>query len=201
MSWVPTATRATPGSEDFGDHLLPRLVERGRTYAHPLDGYWRDLGQPHNYLRAHQDVLTDDVDVLAVPRLADPVPAAAAGAGPGARGRRGRSTACCRRAAASPASSRRSVLGPGVVVEPGAEVLDSVVFADPWVRGGARVHWSVVDTRCEVEEGRPARAIRTPRARGPRRGDPGRPRRAGWRRRTAGEQAGAGVDRLSRRDA
>ena len=43
------------GLEDFGDHLLPRLVERHRVVAHPLPGYWRDLGQPHKYLAAHRD--------------------------------------------------------------------------------------------------------------------------------------------------
>ena len=32
------------GLGDFGDLLLPRLVERGKVYAHALEGYWRDLG-------------------------------------------------------------------------------------------------------------------------------------------------------------
>jgi glucose-1-phosphate adenylyltransferase len=45
---------------------------------------------------------------------------------------------------------RRSVLGPGVVVEAGAEVHDSVVFADSVVLAGSRVHWAVVDTRCSI---------------------------------------------------
>ena len=43
------------------------------------------------------------------------------------------------------------MLGPGVVVEAGAEVHDSVVFTDSVVRAGATVHWSVVDTGCVVE--------------------------------------------------
>ena len=43
------------------------------------------------------------------------------------------------------------MLGPGVVVESGAEVHDSVVFADTVVRAGARVHWSVLDTGCVIE--------------------------------------------------
>jgi glucose-1-phosphate adenylyltransferase len=38
-----------------------------------------------------------------------------------------------------------------VVVEPGAEVHDSVVFADTVLRSGARVYWSVVDGDCVVE--------------------------------------------------
>src|SRR3954451_6538877 len=55
------------GLGDFGDHLLPRLVERGKVVAHPLPGYWKDLGEPQKYLQAHRDVLVDDVDVLADP--------------------------------------------------------------------------------------------------------------------------------------
>ncbi len=139
------------GLGDFGDHLLPELVDRGRTFAHRHDGYWRDLGQPHHYLRAHHDVLTDNRDVLSVPdwpvlsRLPQRAPARVLAGGdvedsmlsPGSR---------------VAGTVRRSVLGPGVVVEPGAEVHDSVVFADTVVRRGARVHWSVVDTQCVVEE-------------------------------------------------
>lgn len=36
------------GLGDFGDLLLPRLVDRGHVYAYGLPGYWRDLGQPHH---------------------------------------------------------------------------------------------------------------------------------------------------------
>ncbi|MCD4534569.1 hypothetical protein LRP67_10785 [Nocardioides sp. cx-169] len=137
------------GLEDFGDHLLPRLVERGRTYAHPLEGYWRDLGQPHLYLRAHQDFLTDDHDVLghanwpiltrqpqrAPARFLQGVDVADSLVSPGAE---------------VGGVVRRSVLGPGVVVEAGAEVHDSVIFRDTVVRRGARVHWSIVDSFCEI---------------------------------------------------
>jgi glucose-1-phosphate adenylyltransferase len=137
------------GLEDFGDHLLPRLVERGRTHAHALDGYWRDLGQPHLYLRAHQDFLTDDQDVLghadwpiltrqpqrAPARLLDGADVVDSMVSPGAT---------------VAGVVRRSVLGPGVVVEAGAEVHDSVVFRDSVVRRGAQVHWSIVDTHVEI---------------------------------------------------
>ena len=47
----------------------------------------------------------------------------------------------------------RSVLGPGVVVEKGALVRDSVVFQDTRVQEGARLDWAVVDRDCVVEEG------------------------------------------------
>ncbi|MCY7396394.1 MAG: hypothetical protein LH468_09640 [Nocardioides sp.] len=140
------------GLGDFGDHLLPALVARGRTVVHPLDGYWRDLGQPHLYLRANLEVTTDDLGVLAEPgwailtRQPQRVPA------------RLLAGAVVEDSLVSPGAQvsglvRGSVLGPGVVVEAGAEVHHSVVFADSVVAAGARVHWSVVDTGCHIGTG------------------------------------------------
>lgn len=137
------------GLGDFGEHLLPRLVERGRTVEHTMGGYWRDVGQPHLYLRAHHDVLLDGTGVLGVPGwpILSHQPQR-----PPARVLEG---AVVADSLLSPGTTvagvvRRSVLGPGAVVEAGAEVVDSVVFADTLVRAGARVHRSIVDTRCEI---------------------------------------------------
>ena len=44
--------RADPdetGLGDFGDHLLPRLVERGSVYEYRMSGYWKDVGRPDTY--------------------------------------------------------------------------------------------------------------------------------------------------------
>lgn len=140
------------GLGDFGEHLLPRLVERGKVVAHPMPGYWRDLGQPHLYLAAHRELLTEDRDVLGVPgwtiltrqpqrqpaRVLDGASVVDSMLSPG-----------CRVAG----EVVRSVLGPGVVVEEGAAVVDSVVFADTVVRRGATVHRSIVDNECVVGAG------------------------------------------------
>ena len=140
------------GLGDFGETLVPRFVDRGRCVVHPLPGYWRDVGQPHHYLAAHQDVLTDDQGIFGDPgwpiltrqpqrvpgrvlegaRLADSL------VSPGARVH---------------GEVRRSVIGPGAVVESGAVVSNSVVFADTVVRAGARVAWAIVDERCELQAG------------------------------------------------
>ncbi len=53
------------GLGDFGDLLLPRFVDRGKVYAHRLDGYWRDLGQPHHYLNAHLELVRREIDLFA----------------------------------------------------------------------------------------------------------------------------------------
>ena len=172
-SSAPTATRATPGSATSATTSSRGWSSAARRTPGRSSGYWRDVGQPHHYLQAHQDVLTDDLGILDEPgwpiltRQPQRVP------GPGARGRPGRGQP------AQPGSRVagtvvRSVIGPGVVVEAGAEVHDSVVFADSVVRAGSRVHWSVVDARCASGRTRGS-GTRTPTAPATRRRDAGRP--------------------------
>lgn len=140
------------GLGDFGEHLVPRLVERGRTFGHPMPGYWKDLGQPHKYVAAHHDFLTGDLDVLGDPEwpiVGHQLPRPAARVLDGA---------VVEDSLLSPGSCVRgtvvrSVLGPGVVVEKGALVRDSVVFQDARVEEGARIDWAVIDRDCVVGAG------------------------------------------------
>lgn len=139
--------------EDFGDQLLPMLVERGRAYDHRTDGYWRDVGTVDAYWRASMDLLgaqpSLDLDDRSWPILT----------------LGGHRSACFIEAGAvvddSLVSSgctvrgevRRSVLGPGVVVERGARVSDSILFQEATVGPGARVDTAIIDMEVVVEGG------------------------------------------------
>ncbi len=137
------------GIGDFGEHLLPRLVEGGKVAAVPLTGYWRDVGQPGLYLQSHRDLLRGRVDVFDHPGR--PV----ISHWPDRPAARVRASGECRDSLLSPGADVSglvvgSVLGPGVVVEKGAEVHDSVVMEDCVIRAGAVVRTTVLDERCEV---------------------------------------------------
>ena len=143
------AAEGDSGIGDFGEHLLPHLVETGKAAAVPLTGYWRDVGQPGLYLQSHRDLLRGKVDVFDHPRR--PV----ISHWPDRPAARVRATGECTDSVLSPGSDVSglvvgSVLGPGVVVEKGAEVHDSVVMEDCVIRAGAVVRTSVLDERCEV---------------------------------------------------
>ena len=140
------------GLGDFGDHLLPRMVERGRTGAFELVGYWRDLGQPHYYLRAHRELLLDDQGVLNDPRW--PILTRHTQRGP-ARLLDGAEVVDSLVSSGCVVAGRveRSVLGPGTRIEAGARVTDAVLFADTVVEEGAVVARSIVDQRCRVGAG------------------------------------------------
>lgn len=148
------------GLEDFGDQLLPRFVERGRTWEHRFEAYWRDVGTHESYWGSHMDLL-DPASSLCLDDPAWPI-LTTAGTRPPARLHDGASVddslvspGCVVRGRV-----RRSVLGPGVVVEEGAEVHDSILLHDTVVESGATVAATVADRGVRI--GRRASVGRRP---------------------------------------
>lgn len=136
------------GLGDFGEHLLPWFVDRGRTAVHAMSGYWMDVGRPETYLQAHRDLIEGRVDVFSRdwPILTQQPQRPPARIVDGATVVDSLVSNGCR----VEGTVRRSVLGPGVVVERGATVTDSVIFNDTTIRSGATVSWSIVDEQVTV---------------------------------------------------
>lgn len=140
------------GPGDLPEEVLPRLIERGRTRHHPIDGYWRDMGRPDSYLQGHRDLLHSPEQVFGTGHLVvrgshrdlPPAVVTATGEVSGSMLSPG-----CRVAG----TVERSVLSPGVVVEKGAHVVDSVVFEDVHVAAGARIASSIIDAEVQVGAG------------------------------------------------
>ena len=112
----------------------------------PLPGYWRDLGRPGAYLEGHRDLIAGKVDVFdhaGYPIISHWDDRTSA---------RLRTGCHVEDSLVSPGADVagevvRSVIGPGVVVEKGARVEDSVLFSDCRVERGARVTTTVADDR------------------------------------------------------
>src|SRR5215217_3679437 len=140
------------GLEDLGNQLLPAQTKEGLARAHPLQGYWRDVGTVPAYWEAHRDFLSPEPPI----DLDDP-------AWPlHTRGGRHSAARILRGAVVEESlvsggtrvagEVRGSVLSPGVVVENGATVVDSVLLPGVRVRSGARVVRAVLDDRVDVGE-------------------------------------------------
>jgi glucose-1-phosphate adenylyltransferase len=138
------------GLEDFGDELLPHLVEQGSVFEHRLDGHWRDVGTIESYWEGHMELLGSspavELDDPRWPILTWAAQRPPAYAATSAQIEDSLVSPGCRVAG----QVIRSVLGPGVSVEEGAVVSDSVVFHDTEIRSGASVERAIVDERAEI---------------------------------------------------
>ncbi len=142
-----------PALRDFGHELLPRLVEEGRAFAFPLQGYWRDVGVIEDYWQAHMDLLAQnqrlDLDDPVWPILTYGVQRMPARIHDGSRIRNSLIAPGCE----IYGHVEQSVLGPGVVVEAGATVRNSIIFSDTRVEGRASVIRAIVDSDVVIGQG------------------------------------------------
>lgn len=140
------------GLGDFGEHLLPRLIETGVVRAHPIGRYWRDVGRPEAYLAAHRDLIAGRIDALA--DRARPVMTRSSDLPPGVIHE---GSEVCDSVVGVGCDVRgrvvRSVLGPGTVVQSGALVEDCVLFGDVVVEAGAQVSTAILDDEVVVGRG------------------------------------------------
>lgn len=149
---------------DYGETLVPMVIDRGNTHAWEHRGHWRDLGTPEAYLDAQLELLRPRAPF----RLDDPtwpITSPSTCRAPA----RIEGTARIDRSWISPGAVVRgtvvdSIIGPGVVVDRDAEVRHSVLFDDVRVARGAAVSRAVLAE--DVRIGARAR-IGAPHARHP----------------------------------
>jgi glucose-1-phosphate adenylyltransferase len=140
---------------DFGRDVVPRLVaQAGRSvFGYRFDGYWRDVGTIASYFDANMDLL-EDIPKL---NLYDPVAKIRTQisryppvkVGPRSQISRAILSVGC----IINGQIEHSVLSPGVYVEEGAIVRDSIIFDDTRVEAGAVIDQSIVDKEVQIGEG------------------------------------------------
>jgi glucose-1-phosphate adenylyltransferase len=136
---------------DFGRHVVPAMLGGGaRVYGHRFDGYWQDVGTVHSYWESQMELLNDhppldlyDRDWVVHTRSEERPPARI---GPTASVHRSLVSHGCIIAG----TVERSILSPGVRVDPGAIVRDSVIMFDTVVRAGAVVDMAIVDKEVSI---------------------------------------------------
>ncbi len=139
---------------DFGMHILPRAIDNDNVFAYPFYGYWRDVGTIQSYWEANMDVISHDsaispaewgvrTNIEADGRPADRPPARF---GSDAKVSRSMISAGC----VVRGTVINSVLAPGVVVEKGATVKDSILFADCVVGKNSTMDLAICDKRVQI---------------------------------------------------
>ena len=136
---------------DFGRDVIPAMLDGGaRVFGYQFDGYWQDVGTVEGYWQAHMDLLEEhpaldlyDKGWLIHTRSEERAPARI---GPTANVHRSLISHGCQ----VWGTVERSVLSPGVRVDPGAVVRDSIVMFDTVIRAGAVVDRAIIDKEVSI---------------------------------------------------
>ena len=154
LNYYLRADAKNPLSEhDFGKNIIPRMLETGQSlYAYRFKEYWRDVGTIESYWSANMDLLSDrpaldlhdpkwriySVNPISPPHYA---------------GERASITqSIVSEGCQVFGSVKRCVLFPNVVVEEGAQVVDSVLMPGVTVAPHAVVQRAVVGPHAVVAE-------------------------------------------------
>ena len=141
----------TEARTDFGRHVIPAMIDGGaRVFGHRFDGYWQDVGTIESYWQANMELLDEhpeldlyDREWLIHTRSEERAPAKIL---PTASVHRSLVSHGCIVAG----TVERSVLSPGVRVDTGAVVRDSIVMFDTVIRAGAMIDRSIIDKEVSI---------------------------------------------------
>ncbi len=134
-------------THDFGRDVIPAMVDQPdmRAYGYEFNDYWRDVGTIESYYDGNMDLLED----LPALNMYDPdsrIRSRVTGFPPAKIGRRAYlSRSLLDLGCIINGHVEHSVLSPGVYVEEGAVVRDSIIFDNCRIEAGAIVERSIVD--------------------------------------------------------
>jgi glucose-1-phosphate adenylyltransferase len=139
---------------DFGANVIPAMLDAGaRVFGYRYNGYWQDVGTIQSFWEANMRLLDDDPDLdlydkdwIIHTRSEERAPAKV---GPTAQVHKSLISHGCEIAG----TVVNSVLSPGVRVDVGAVVRDSIVMFDSVIRAGAVVDRAILDKEVVVGQG------------------------------------------------
>ena len=136
---------------DFGKHIIPKMLEEGQPmYAWRFQGYWKDVGTIQSYWESNMDLIRTlpefnlYEDFWKIYTNSDHQPPQYTA--PGAKAEEALLSDGCE----VYGEVYRSILGPGVIVEKGAVVKDSILMAGTVVGENSLVDKCVIDEKCKI---------------------------------------------------
>ena len=142
---------------DFGMDIIPRAINEDRVYAYPFYGYWRDVGTIQSYWETNMDIIRENSgispeewEIRPNPEYGGrPMDRAPARFISGSTVRSSLVSAGC----IIEGTVLNSVLSPGVWVQKGAVVSNSVIFEDCVLGEQAKIDLAILDKRVQVGRG------------------------------------------------
>jgi len=138
-------------THDFGHDVIPRMVSGGgRVFGWQFGGYWRDVGTIESYYEGNMDLL-EDLPKLNLYDSETRIRTGVTGYPPAKVGWRAYiQRSLLELGCIVNGHVEHSVLSPGVYVEEGAVVRDSIIFNDCRIEAGAIIERAIIDKEVTV---------------------------------------------------
>ena len=144
--------RNARSSHDFGRDILPALIGGHRVFAYTFDDYWEDIGTIDAYWAANM-AFVSPVPPLILKDPAWPIRSYKPQYPPTfISGAELRSSIVGTGCSLTDCRVVNSIVAPGVCIEAGADVADSILFEDVVVRRGARLRKVIIDKSATIPE-------------------------------------------------
>ena len=154
VDYLKADAKDPKSSNDFGKNIIPNMLNAGeKMMAYPFKGYWKDVGTIASLWEANQDLIGDEplFDIydsywkiysrnmgIEPEYIADGAVV---------------SNSLVTSGAKIYGTVINSIIGASVVVEKGAIVKDSVIFADSKIESLAKINYSIIDEQVVISEG------------------------------------------------
>ncbi|RAK03956.1 glucose-1-phosphate adenylyltransferase [Halanaerobium saccharolyticum] len=139
---------------DFGHHIIPPMIDdqKQKVYVYKYYGYWRDVGTLDSYWETNLD-LTADLPELNLYSEKWRFYTRSEEKPPAKFGKESRvSCSLISNGAIINGLVNHSIISPGVYIEQGAAVRDSVILNDTVIRSGTVIERAVIDKEVEIKE-------------------------------------------------
>jgi glucose-1-phosphate adenylyltransferase len=139
---------------DFGKHIIPHLLKNNELFTYVFEDYWKDVGTYDAYLTASVE-LTSTVDKIPLDMYdenwkiytrSEEMPSVKVGS------KAHISQALLSNGSIIAGTVKRSVISPGVIVHPGATVINSVILNDTEIMPNAYIENAIIDKRTKIGE-------------------------------------------------
>ena len=135
---------------DFGRHVFPRMVNKGRIFAYSFEGYWRDIGTVESYWQANMEILAMSQSFLS--DIDWPIYTQETEVPPTKIGDNASVKDCLLSSGCKiEGYVEHSVISPGVQIAEGAIVKDSIIMANTHVDRDCIIDRSILDKEVTIE--------------------------------------------------
>lgn len=140
------------GSSDFGKHIIPKTIAEYNVQSYNFNEYWRDVGTLDEYWKANLELINENAPIDIYEEVFNIYTKSEERAPGKILGEGAVKNSLISNGCIIKGYVENSVLSPGVFIEEGATVKDSIIFTDTVIKKGSHIEKTIIDKKVVVGE-------------------------------------------------